>query len=402
MTVSFESLGLSETVLEGVRASGYKAPTEIQERTIPLALEGKDLIGLGETGSGKTAAFGLPILHRLHGEEAGLRALILVPTRELCVQVAEDLRRYGQGTGLHICTAFGGIDIGIQESAFKRGLDLLVACPGRLIDHLERRNLTLENVSTVVLDEADRMLDMGFLPQIRRIFVRCPLRRQNWLFSATMLPEVEELCGNFMPEAVRVQIGGLSQTPRTISHRFVAISNTDKERFTEELLRRQDRRVLIFVNRKSTAEKLGRMLKRIGFPADSIHGDKSAEARHAVLRAFESGRTRFLVATDVAARGIDVDDIGVVLNFDMPMAVEDYIHRIGRTGRAGASGTAITLVAPIDRRMHKSVIGHLNGESTPGTGDRPGGGPGGRGRGGRGGRPRDGGKRRKGRPGASA
>ncbi|MDP6931214.1 MAG: DEAD/DEAH box helicase, partial [Planctomycetota bacterium] len=306
-------------------------------------------------------------------------------------------------TGLHICTAFGGIDIGIQESAFKRGLDLLVACPGRLIDHLERRNLTLENVSTVVLDEADRMLDMGFLPQIRRIFVRCPLRRQNWLFSATMLPEVEELCGNFMPEAIRVQIGGLSQTPRTISHRFVAISNTDKERFTEELLRRQDRRVLIFVNRKSTAEKLGRLLKRIGFPADSIHGDKSAEARHAVLRAFESGRTRFLVATDVAARGIDVDDIGMVLNFDMPMAVEDYIHRIGRTGRAGASGTAITLVAPIDRRMHKSVIGHLNGESTPGTGDRPGGGgPGGRGRGGRGGRPRDRGKRRKGRPGASA
>jgi superfamily II DNA/RNA helicase len=236
MTVSFESLGLSETVLEGVRASGYKAPTEIQERTIPLALEGKDLIGLGETGSGKTAAFGLPILHRLHGEEAGLRALILVPTRELCVQVAEDLRRYGQGTGLHICTAFGGIDIGIQESAFKRGLDLLVACPGRLIDHLERRNLTLENVSTVVLDEADRMLDMGFLPQIRRIFVRCPLRRQNWLFSATMLPEVEELCGNFMPEAIRVQIGGLSQTPRTISHRFVAISNTDKERFTAVVL----------------------------------------------------------------------------------------------------------------------------------------------------------------------
>jgi len=358
--VTFASLGLAEPVLAGVRAAGYEHPTDIQEKVIPLALAGCDLIGLGQTGSGKTAAFGLPLLHEATLGPRALRALILVPTRELCVQVAEQLRIYAGSTELAVCTAFGGIDIGIQESAFKRGLDVLVACPGRLLDHLERRNLTLESVRTVVLDEADRMLDMGFLPQIRSILVRCPQERRTWLFSATMPPEVDDLCRAFLPDAKRVQVGNRSQSPSTISHRFVGVRAHDKERYLQALLARQDGRVLVFVKTKIKAEQLGRKLERAGLPVDSIHGDKSAEQRHVVLRSFERGRTRFLVATDVAARGIDVDDIALVVNFDMPNEVEDYVHRVGRTGRAGAEGAAISLVSPTERGIHRAVIAHLN------------------------------------------
>ncbi len=358
--MSFESLGLSKPVLDGIRAAGYESPTEIQQKVIPIALKGVDLIALGETGSGKTAAFGLPILDRLQGGERGLRALILVPTRELCVQVAESLRGYASGTELAVCTAFGGIDIGIQEAAFKRGLDVLVACPGRMIDHLERQNITLEKLETVVLDEADRMLDMGFLPQIRSILVRCPQERQTGLFSATMPPEVDELCKSFLPHAERAQVGRRSQAASTISHRFVGVKANDKQDFLAQLLRRERGRVLIFVKTKVKAEQLGRRLGREGLPADSIHGDKTAEARHVVLRSFDGGRTRFLVATDVAARGIDVDEIQLVVNFDMPNEVEDYIHRVGRTGRAGAQGRALSLVGPTERRIHKSVVAHLN------------------------------------------
>lgn len=365
--MTFSSLGLSKPILDGVRAAGYETPTEIQQKVIPLALNQRDLIGLGQTGSGKTASFGLPLLNGLVDGEPGLRALVLVPTRELCVQVAEDLRVYASGTDLHVRTAFGGVDIGIQESAFKRGVDVLVACPGRLIDHLERRNLTLENLQTIVLDEADRMLDMGFLPQIRSIMVRCPRERTTWLFSATMPPEVDTLCKTFIPDADRVQVGRRSQASSTISHRFIGVKNTEKEPYLRELLRKQDGRVLIFVKTKVKAEQLGNKLGRSGLPADSIHGDKGAEARHVVLRSFDRGKTRFLVATDVAARGIDVDDISLVVNYDMPNDVEDYIHRVGRTGRAGNKGAAISLVSSTDRGIHKSVVEHLNRTSREGS-----------------------------------
>ncbi len=393
--MSFRSLGLARPILDGVAAAGYEKPTEIQEKAIPMALEGRDLIALGQTGSGKTAAFGLPILHRLLEGESRLRALILVPTRELCVQVAEQLRAYASATDLAVCTAFGGIDLAIQQSAFKRGLDVLVACPGRLIDHLERGNLTLEHLDTVVLDEADRMLDMGFLPQIRSIMVRCPHERMTWLFSATMPPEVEELCKAFLADAERVQIGSRSQAAATISHRFVGVKAVDKEGVLKDLLARERGRVLVFVKTKIKAEKLGRSLARAGLPADSIHGDKSAESRHVVLRAFDRGRTRILVATDVAARGIDIDNVELVVNFDMPNEVEDYIHRVGRTGRAGATGRAVSLVSPTERGIHQATVRHLNGQvrerarsggRPPGGGRRPGGG----GRGGR--RPRGGGR----------
>ena len=357
--MTFTNLGLSKPILEGLRAAGYERPTDIQARAIPLVMKGRDLIGLGQTGSGKTAAFGLPLLDRLIGGETGLRALILVPTRELCVQVAESLRQYGQYTDLHVRTAFGGVDLSIQEAAYRRGLDVLVACPGRLIDHLERQTVSLEKVGIVVLDEADRMLDMGFMPQIRRIFIRMPSERQNLLFSATMPPEVEALVVDFLQDSELVQIGARSQAPSTITHRFVSVMPAEKSRVLQDILAREPGKVLIFVKRKVGAEKLGGDLKRSRLPADSIHGDKSAEARYSILQAFTRGRIQHLVATDVAARGIDVDDIELVVNFDMPMAVDDYVHRIGRTGRVGRPGRAISLVTRSDRGIHAAVVEHL-------------------------------------------
>jgi len=364
--VTFASLGLNESILKGVRDVGYDKPTDIQQRAIPKILAGQDLIGLGQTGSGKTAAFGLPILHRLAGGEPGLRAAIIVPTRELCVQVAENLREYAKHCGLKVCTAFGGIDMSIQESAFKRGIDIVVACPGRLIDHLERRNLTFEKVEVVVLDEADRMLDMGFMPQIRRVFMRLPQQRQNLMFSATMPKEVEGLVESFLPGAERVLVGSRSQAPPTIQHRFVAVNIAEKQSLVDRLLRKQRGKVLIFVNKKIGCERLGNMLKRGGLSADSIHGDKGAEQRHVVLQAFSRGKTRFLVATDVAARGIDVDDIDMVVNYDFPLVVEDYIHRSGRTGRAGRAGLALSLVAPSEKRLWLTVHKHLKGDTQDG------------------------------------
>jgi ATP-dependent RNA helicase RhlE len=361
--VNFASLGLSEPILEGVRAAGYRDPTEIQARAIPLIRQGRDLIALGQTGSGKTAAYGLPLLERVlqraRTAAAGLRALVLVPTRELCVQVAESLRLYASATELKVCTAFGGVPLGIQEAAFKRGLDVLVACPGRLLDHLERGNVTLANLELAVLDEADRMLDMGFLPQIRRIFMRCPRERQNLLLSATLPGEIEALCRDFLPDAQRVQIGKRSQSPSTISHRFEFVAGAQKLRALERVLAQEPGRVLIFVRTKLRAAQLGRQLRAHGLPADSIHGDKEAAARYGILQAFDRGAIRFLVATDVAARGIDVDAIELVVNFEMPRAVEDYVHRVGRTGRAGARGRALSLVGPEERRVHQAIVKHL-------------------------------------------
>ena len=360
--MKFAELGLHESILDGVADAGYDTPTDIQARAIPLALDGRDIVGLGQTGSGKTAAFGLPLLSGLADGEPGLRAVILVPTRELCVQVAENLRGYAKYSGLHVCTAFGGIPMSVQEAAFRRGLDVLVACPGRMIDHIQSGNIELDNVGVLVLDEADRMLDMGFMPQIRRILSRLPGQRQNLLFSATMPPEVDRLIKDFLNEdPARVQVGQRSQAASTVTQRFEEVHANDKVDTLTRLLRgpEGDSRVLIFVNRKTRAEELGRKLKRAGLPADSIHGDKSAESRHVVLQAFSRGKTRHLVATDVAARGIDVTDIGVVVNFDLPLGLEDYIHRVGRTGRAGSDGQALSLVAKMERRQMQDILNHL-------------------------------------------
>jgi ATP-dependent RNA helicase RhlE len=363
-TVSFQDLGLKQPILKGVAAAGYANPTDIQSRAIPLVQAGKNVIALGQTGSGKTAAFGLPMLDSLVGGEPGLRGLILVPTRELCVQVAENLRVYAQFAGLHVRTAFGGIPIAIQESALKRGVDVLVACPGRLIDLMQCNSVDLSRVGMFVLDEADRMLDMGFIPQIRRVLARLPQERQNLMFSATMPGEVEGLVRDYFGMSERVQVGQRSEAASTITHRFETMSATEKEPWLERLLRRRDGTVLVFVKTKKRAEELGRKLKRVGLPADSIHGDKSAESRHVVLQAFSRGKTRIMVATDVAARGIDVSSIGLVVNFDMPRALEDYIHRVGRTGRAGTEGEAVSLITRLDAGIQREILAHMQKTSS--------------------------------------
>ena len=357
--MKFASLGLKKPILYGVKAVGYEEPTEIQAISIPLVLEGHDVVASGETGSGKTAAFGLPILNHLVGQQPGLRALILVPTRELCVQVAESLRTYASQTDIHVRTAFGGVEMRIQEAAFNRGLDVLVACPGRLIDHLGRCNLSLENIEILVLDEADRMLDMGFMPQVRRILARCNRERQNLLFSATIPPEVASLCKDLLPDARTVQVGRHLQAPVSITHEFKEMPANRKTAFLENLLGKERGRVLVFVKTKIGSERLGRALKNAGRAADSIHGDMSAEARYTVLTQFDRGKIRYMVATDVAARGIDVDDIQLVVNFDMPRSVVDYVHRVGRTGRTGRDGRALSLVSPGDRDVHYAILRHL-------------------------------------------
>lgn len=358
-SLKFASLGLKKPILYGVKAVGYEEPTEIQAISIPLVLEGHDVVASGETGSGKTAAFGLPILNHLVGQQPGLRALILVPTRELCVQVAESLRTYASQTDIHVRTAFGGVEMRIQEAAFNRGLDVLVACPGRLIDHLGRCNLSLENIEILVLDEADRMLDMGFMPQVRRILARCNRERQNLLFSATIPPEVASLCKDLLPDARTVQVGRHLQAPVSITHEFKEMPANRKTAFLENLLGKERGRVLVFVKTKIGSERLGRALKNAGRAADSIHGDMSAEARYTVLTQFDRGKIRYMVATDVAARGIDVDDIQLVVNFDMPRSVVDYVHRVGRTGRTGRDGRALSLVSPGDRDVHYAILRHL-------------------------------------------
>ena len=362
--MSFTSLGLKQPILLGIAAAGYEHPTPIQEQAIPIAKSGRDIVGLGQTGSGKTAAYGLPMLDRLVGGESGLRGLILVPTRELCVQVAEHLRVFAQFSGLHVRTAFGGIPLGVQEAAIKRGLDVLVACPGRLLDHLQFNTVTLDRVEMLVLDEGDRMLDMGFMPQIGRILSRMPKQRQNLLFSATMPSDIERLVRDNFGEFERIQVGELSQAATTLTHRFESVPATSKERRLEQILRERRGTVLIFVKTKKSCEELGRKLQRAGLPADSIHGDKSAESRHVVLQGFIRGKIQHLVATDVAARGIDVSDIGLVLNFDMPRAVEDYVHRVGRTGRAGTEGEALSLVGKADVGIQRQILAHLGKTAT--------------------------------------
>ena len=357
--MTFPSLGLRKPILDGVKKAGYQTPSEIQKDSIPHVLAGHDLVSCGETGSGKTAAFGLPILEKMLDHGPGLRALILVPTRELCVQVAENLRIYASRTDIAVCTAFGGVDMAIQEAAIRRGCDIVVACPGRMIDHLERGNLSLEKLDFLVLDEADRMLDMGFMPQIRRILMRCPDDRQTLMFSATMPPDVARLVKEFIPNHKTVQIGRRSRAPSTIEHEFKELKASEKTPFLTRVLRNERGRVLIFVKTKLGAQRLGSELKRAGLPADSLHGDKSAEARHTILQAFDRGRVRCLVATDVAARGIDVSDIELVVNYDMPRAVEDYIHRVGRTGRVGKEGHALSLWTRADGGVLKAIRKNL-------------------------------------------
>jgi ATP-dependent RNA helicase RhlE len=354
--VSFAELGLAPELLEAVRDAGYAHPTPIQRDAIPLALKGRDLIGLAQTGTGKTAAFTLPILQRLKGGPRRTRALVLTPTRELAAQVEESFLKYGRHTQIGICAVYGGVPLDPQERALRRGVDVIVATPGRLIDHLERHNVTLSDLEVLVLDEADRMLDMGFAPQINRIVAQIPPYRQTLLFSATMLPEVEALARKYLRKPHVVQVGRRSEAASTVTHAVYPVPRERKSALLVELLRNDGMdSVLIFTRTKHGADRVVRHLERAGIDATALHADKSQAQRTRALDGFRRGGTRVLVATDIAQRGLDVTGITHVINYDVPQQPEDYVHRIGRTGRANETGDAFTFMSTDEIAMVRTI-----------------------------------------------
>lgn len=355
--MSFQSLGLAPALLRALADHGYATPTSIQSQAIPLVLAGHDVLGSAQTGTGKTAAFALPVLDRLSRQTppAGPRrpqALILVPTRELAVQVADSFKTYGRHLRLNVTTLFGGVGMQPQVDQLRRGVDVLVACPGRLIDHLERGSVSLDGISVLVLDEADRMLDMGFLPAIKRIVNRVPKQRQTLLFSATFEPRIKALALEFLKNPREVQVAAQNTVAQTIAHRAHPVDASNKRALLIDILaRRHTEQVLVFGKTKHGCNRLAEQLENAGLPALAIHGNKSQAARQKALNEFKSGKIRILVATDVAARGLDIPELPLVINHDLPMVAEDYVHRIGRTGRNGANGEAISLVSPDEAHL---------------------------------------------------
>jgi ATP-dependent RNA helicase RhlE len=362
---SFDDLALAPELLHAVRDAGYTHPTPIQEQAIPLALAGRDLIGLAQTGTGKTAGFTLPIVHNLisdpltgaDGEPLHrVRVLILTPTRELAAQVEESFRKYGKYTELRVVPVFGGVGIEPQSKALRRGVDVVVATPGRLLDHMERQNVSFEDLEVLVLDEADRMLDMGFAPQLNRIVSEIPPYRQTLLFSATMPPEVEALARKYLRKPVVVQVGRRSEAASTVTHAVYPVPRERKSTLLVELLKQSDMdSVLIFTRTKHGADRVVRHLEDQGIAATAMHADKSQGERTRALEDFKSGKIRVLVATDIAQRGLDITGISHVINYDVPQQPEDYVHRIGRTGRAAATGDAYTFMSPDEIAMVRTI-----------------------------------------------
>src|SRR5438105_2289773 len=344
----FAALGLAPELVRAVADEGYAQPTPIQSEAIPLALAGRDLIGSAQTGTGKTAAFVLPILQRLaSGPRGTLRALVLVPTRELAEQVATSVRAYGRHTHLKGAAVYGGVGMEPQTRALKHGADIVVATPGRLLDHMERGHVDFSRLEVLVLDEADRMLDMGFAPDVRRILTALPEKRQTMLFSATVSPEVDALARRALDGHASVEIGRRATPAQGIEHVIVAVDKVQKRGVLAKILRAKPAgQTLVFTRTKYGADKLVTFLRKDGIPAHAIHGDKAQSHRTRTLDAFRSGVADVLVATDIAARGIDVDGIRMVVNFDVPNDPEVYVHRVGRTARAGARGLALTLISP--------------------------------------------------------
>jgi len=354
--VTFAELGLAESVLQAVAAAGYRAPTPIQREAIPLAMHGRDVMGLAQTGTGKTAAFTLPIIHRLSGGERRLRCLILTPTRELCQQVDESFRKYGKFAEIEVAPIYGGVAYEPQEKALREGVDVIVATPGRFIDHMERRNASLEHLEILVLDEADRMLDMGFAPQISRIVGGISPYRQTLLFSATMPPEVEALARKYLRRPVVVQVGRRSSAASTVRHAVYPVPRARKKDLLVELLRNPDMdSVLVFTRTKHGADHVVRDLHTAGIDATAMHADKTQAQRTQAIEKFKRGDIKVLVATDIAQRGLDISGISHVINFDVPAQAEDYVHRIGRTGRAASTGDAFTFMAPDEIAMVRTI-----------------------------------------------
>ena len=353
---TFAELELAPELLRAVAEAGYECPTPIQREAIPLAREGRDLIGLAQTGTGKSAAFALPILDRLMGGPRRARALVLTPTRELCMQVEESFRKYGQYSGLDVLAVFGGVPLDPQERALRDGVDVVVATPGRLIDHLERQNVVFDELEVLVLDEADRMLDMGFAPQINKIIAQVPRYRQTMLFSATMPSEVEALARRYLRRPTVVQVGRRSSAANTVAHAVYPVSHNRKSDLLIELLHEAAMdSVLIFTRTKHGADRIVMHLERARIEATAMHSDKSQVQRMRALEDFKSGAIRVLVATDIAQRGLDISGITHVINYDVPQEAEDYVHRIGRTGRAAATGDAFTFMAPDEISMVRTI-----------------------------------------------
>jgi len=366
--LSFDQFGLSPEILRAVSEQGYETPTPIQEQAIPLVAAGRDVMGRAQTGTGKTAAFALPMLQTLrrHANTSfsparhPVRALILAPTRELAVQVYESFRTYGRHVPLRYTVVYGGVPIEPQTRELLAGVEVLVATPGRLLDHVGQRTVNLSQVEILVLDEADRMLDMGFLPDIRRIVDLLPQRRQTLLFSATFSTEIRSLARTLLHDPVSVDIAPQTTAAETVDQIVYLVDADRKRELLAQLVRRRNlHQVLVFTRTKLMAGRLAAQLDRDGVEAISIHGDRSQPERERALADFKSGDVRVLVATDVAARGLDIDALPIVVNYELPHVAHDYVHRIGRTGRAGAAGEAISLVAPEEEDYLKAVNRHL-------------------------------------------
>ena len=359
VAVTFSTLNLAPEILKALDEFGYKTPTPIQAQAIPLALAGKDLMAGAQTGTGKTAAFALPTLQKLlpfaststSPAKHPIRALILTPTRELAIQVEESFKVYAKHIPLKSLVVFGGVDIKTQIPHLKTGVEILVATPGRLLDHVEQKTLNLSQVQMLVLDEADRMLDMGFMPDLKRILALLPKKRQNLMFSATFSNEIKKLSEEFLTNPTLIEVARSNATADNVTQTIHMVAQSDKAALLSQILRESvTDQVIVFTKTKITASRLSRALQKEGVLADAIHGDKSQKERMEALEAFKQGTVTALIATDVAARGLDIDQLPMVINYEIPSAPEDYVHRIGRTGRAGASGVAISLVSPDEEK----------------------------------------------------
>lgn len=357
--MTFAELQLCAPLQKAVETAGYTTPTPIQEQAIPVVMAGRDVFGCAQTGTGKTAAFGLPILHRLQNEgpfRGGPRALILAPTRELAVQIDESIRTYSKGLKVRSVVLLGGVSIRPQIDQIRRGVDIVIATPGRLLDVVEHRALNLSNIHTFVLDEADRMLDMGFMPSIRQIVKLIPTQRQTLFFSATLPREIRDLANSLLSDPVHIAVAPENTTTEMVDQRLYYVERDRKRALLAHLLSDDlEGSVLVFTRTKRGADRVTKDLMKEGLKVASIHGDKSQTARQKALQDFKTGRTRVLVATDIAARGIDIAQLPYVVNYDVPEAAETYVHRIGRTGRAGRTGIAVTLATPEDRGSLRDI-----------------------------------------------
>ncbi|WP_151636849.1 DEAD/DEAH box helicase [Noviherbaspirillum aerium] len=358
--VRFDDFGLSPDILRALADQGYVHPTPIQAEAIPIVLQGRDVMGAAQTGTGKTAGFSLPIIQLLlaHASTSAsparhpVRALILTPTRELADQVADNVKAYSRHTPLRSTVIFGGVDMAPQTAALRSGVEIVIATPGRLLDHVQQKTLNLSQTQILVMDEADRMLDMGFLPDLQRIINLLPKQRQNLMFSATFSPEIKKLANSFLKNPVTIEVARSNATADNVTQVLFKVEEDAKQEAVAHIIRTRGlKQVIVFSNTKIGASRLSRHLEKEGVKAAAIHGDKTQTERMAALEAFKQGTIEVLVATDVAARGLDIAELPCVINFDLPYNAEDYVHRIGRTGRAGASGDAISLFTDKDARL---------------------------------------------------